>query len=159
MGHLDLTPPGHDRHRHSQRLRWILDSLAILAPDTVLMAPCPLSFLVAPDFCWDRRLVPILDPVRLGRRLDLFDLARQVATEREARLALRGGTLADGDGFDFWVLEADRLGGGGDIAVVCHDVATPEQLEAAAPTAEWVAGPAVAAPLRIAPVELSRLRR
>lgn len=161
MGHVDPVRPGHDQPRHSQRLRWILDSLAILAPGTVLMAPCPLAFLVGPDSVEDPRFIPILDPVRVGRRLILFEVARKRALEAGIRLAVRG-TAGEADGFDLRMVSADRIGEcpGGGTPLVCIDIATPDQLSAARSAgAEWLAGPAVAPPLRIAPVDISRLRR
>jgi hypothetical protein len=150
-------------------IRWTVDALAVLAPGAFLAAPITAEALIAPHADESlgglgRHLMPILESARVGGRLVLLEAAREKARALELRCAVGGHRVASARGFDAVVIEPPRAA----TKVVMDDcrLLIAGGLKTATDVgwardvgADLIQGEAVAEPLRVAPVDVSRLQR
>ena len=150
-------------------VRWTLEALAVLAPGTFLVTPLSPQALLDPEAepaigeSADR-LLPVLESARVGARRRLLDEAVAAARELGLRCALGGHRVTSAAGFDAVVVRpataAAELRLDGCPLLIGADLTSREHLRwAVAAGAGLVDGPAVAEPLRMAPVDVSRLQR
>lgn len=150
-------------------IRWTLRALDVLAPATFLavpLTPACLDELMSagsPTNPKDR-LLPILETARVGSRLRELRAVRQRAAGAGMRVAVTGHRLASADGFDAAVVErrtaAVELKPGTCRLIIVRGVDTPDDLTWADQVgATLVSGKAVAEPIRVAPIDVSRIRQ
>lgn len=172
---LDCEPPGYLVGEGTASdaadlgwIQWTLRALDVLAPATFLAAPLTparLNDLISsglPEHASDR-LLPILEAARTGRRLQELTATRRLAGRAGMRVAITGHRLSSADGFDAAVVErgtaADELKLGTCRLQIVRGVDTPQDLAWAVQRgATLVAGRAVAEPIRVAPIDVSRIR-
>lgn len=149
-------------------IQWTLRALDVLAPATFLAAPLAPACLdeviskESPEHTSDR-LLPILEAARTGRRLKELSATRQRAGAAGLRVAITGHRLGSADGFDAAVVERKTAAGelklGTCRLLIVRGADTPEDLAWAEQVgATLVAGRAVAEPIRVAPIDVSRIR-
>lgn len=150
-------------------IEWTLRALDVLAPATFLAAPLTPACLdeVTSNDSAERateRLLPILEAARTGCRLQELTAARERAGRAGMRVAVTGHRLRSADGFDAAVVErqtaASALSLGTCRLLIVRGVDTPEDLAWAERLgATLVAGRAVAEPIRVAPIDVSRIQK
>lgn len=149
-------------------IQWTMRALHVLAPATFLAAPLTPACLdevvssESPEHPGDR-LLPILEAARTGHRLQELTATRQRAAEAGLRVAVTGHRLGSADGFDAAVVERRTAAGelklGTCRLLIVRGADTPEDLAWAEQIgATLVAGRAVAEPIRVAPIDVSRIR-
>lgn len=151
-------------------IQWTLRALDVLAPATFLAAPLTpacLDVVMSGESSEEQtsdRLLPILEAARTGRRLQELAATRQRAGKAGMRVAVTGHRLGSADGFDAAVVErqtaAAELKLGTCRLLIVQGADTPEDLAWAQQIgATLVAGRAVAEPIRVAPIDVSRIRK
>lgn len=150
-------------------LAWTLKALEVLAPSAFLAAFLSTEAIIAPVLAdrlnreSRRRLLPVIEPARVGGRVTTQVRAMQRARDLGLRVAAGGHRVRSGKGFDAVfvsrptaatevVLHSCRL-------VVATELSTADDLDWAGEIgASLIEGPVVSDPIRVAPVDVSRLR-
>lgn len=150
-------------------IRWTVDALTVLAPGAFLAAPITAEALAAPlaDESlggFGRHLMPILESARVGGRLVLLEAAREKARALGLRCAVGGHRIASARGFDAVVVDPARaattVAMGDCRLLIATGLKTAADVGWARDVgADLIQGDAVAEPLRVAPVDVSRLQR
>lgn len=170
-GFLDCSATRPDEPRAElTRLRWTLDALDALSPGAFLLAPLSAEAILSDDLTFalsdlERgRLIPVLEPGRMGRREST--VAEAVARARSVglRVAAGGPRTRSGAGFDGLVVACDRaatdIDTDGCEFVVASGLGDRGDIDWARGIGAGVGeGPALAEPLRVAPVDVKRLGR
>lgn len=151
------------------RVTWTLRALGALSPSAFLAAPLTtacLASLISGDATsgWRQgRLLPILESARTGRRLADLSSAREAARRAGLRVALTGHRIAWARGFDAIVVDhaaaSIDLRREGSQLLIASGICSPGDVTWAERIgADLMAGPDVADPIRVAPVDVTRLR-
>ncbi len=151
-------------------ITWTVRALDVLAPAAFLAAPMTTSCLesiLTDGPSGDlrvARLLPILEAARTGRRLSDLVRVRDRARAAGMRVAVTGHRLATADAFDAVVVDrrtaALDLRLGSCRLVIADRILSPGDVAwAETMGARLLAGPAVADPIRVAPIDVSRLQR
>lgn len=177
-GSTDTTPVGYlaqaphpfaDHAAEMAWVRWTLEALEVLAPQTFLATPLSVGALRSSDLGASlgerrQRLMPILEPARVGRRRSELRAALESARDLGIRCAVGGNRVHSAAGFDALVVTprtaAHSVSMGDCRLLIAADLRTEREVEwARACGARLMEGDAVADPLRVAPVDVSRLRQ
>lgn len=150
-------------------IRWTLQALELLAPDAFLLTNVSAPALAHPRLeeelgpAFGRPFLPALEHARMGWRKAEMDTAVANAGRLGLRVAVRGHRLQSTDGFAAAVVNRKSAGIGlrpGDSELIVTDVASQADAQWAVDMgANLIEGPAVGDPIRVAPVDLNRLRR
>lgn len=170
VGYLAAAPhPFADHTAEMAWVRWTLDALEVLAPGTFLATPLSAEALRSSDLgasLGDRRrqLMPILEPARVGRRRSELLAALESARDLGIRCAAGGNRVHSAAGFDALVVTprnaAHSVSMGDCRLLIATDLRTEREVEWARTCgATLVEGEVIADPLRVAPVDVSRLRQ
>ncbi len=150
-------------------LRWTLRALGVLDPGAFLAACVSAEAMSHPDLhrAVDgesrRRLLAVVEAARGGRRRQELDVALRRMHLLGMKAAVMGHRVGPIDGFSAVVVTPDTAPA--DLTkpqglLIAADIASDDDLTwARAIGADLLEGPAVAEPMRVAPVDLSRLRR
>lgn len=186
LGHIVLGPlvPIHDEgpvgyigrlERHSgdpdkelSTISWTLQALEVLNPDAFLAAPISPDTVATASFAAilaprRQRFVPVLEAARVGRRMAEVGETLRRLHELGFQAAVSGHRISSVGGFDALVVTprtaaVEFEANAGTLIVI--DVASAPDLDwASSRGAALIEGPAVADPIRVAPVDLSRLQR
>lgn len=177
-GSTDTTPVGYlaqaphpfaDHAAEMAWVRWTLEALEVLAPQTFLATPLSVGALRSSDLGASlgerrQRLMPILEPARVGRRRRELRAALESARDLGIRCAVGGNRVHSAAGFDALVVTprtaAHSVSMGDCRLLIAADLRTEREVEwARACGARLMEGDALADPLRVAPVDVSRLRQ
>jgi hypothetical protein len=149
-------------------LRWTLQALQVLAPEAFLVAELAIASVYDPSFerlirdTGRDRLLPALTQARVGRRLAEVTGARRMLQGLGMRVAVAGHRIRRVGEFDALVITppfAVDSQCSGEL-LIATGLSSPDHLtQAEARGADFVEGNAVAEPIRVAPVDLKRLRR
>ncbi|HSJ35369.1 MAG TPA: hypothetical protein VLB85_09975 [Acidimicrobiia bacterium] len=150
-------------------IRWTVTALGVLAPGAFLAASINGETLVSAQAQetlggFGRHLMPILEPARVGRRLEELGKARVTARNLGMPCAIGGQRVRSAAGFDALVVEPARAAAtiamGGCPLLIATRLDTQADLDwARRQGANLIGGRAIAEPLRVAPVDVSRLQR
>lgn len=150
-------------------IRWTVTALGVLAPGAFLAASITGETLVSDRAeqalgSFGRHLMPILEPARVGRRLEGLEKARETVRTLGMRCAVGGQRVRSAAGFDALVVDPARAAAtmamGDCRLLIATRLDTPADLDwAHRQGADLIGGRAIAEPLRVAPVDVSRLQR
>lgn len=166
-GYLTEFGPDDDVDAELANLRWTLQALAVLDPDAFLTAAVSAQAMSDPRVEEITRdgpaFMPILEAARMGRRRQELEAAVADLSRLGIPAAVGGSRIRSAEGFAAMVVtpaqapvELELHGG----QLIVTGVETERDLAWAVDAgANLVGGPAVAEPVRMAPVDLSRLRR
>lgn len=150
-------------------IRWTLQALEVLAPDAFLLVFPSAAALAHPRLEQElghvlgRPLLPALEHARVGRRRS--QLARATANLRRLglRVAVWGHRVSSPESFDALVVQRRTCGyplePDGKPLIVAGISSAADARWATDQGATLVEGPAVGDPIKVAPVDLRRLRR
>ncbi|MFP3914274.1 MAG: hypothetical protein ACLFWM_05320 [Actinomycetota bacterium] len=152
-----------------ESVRWTCRAVEVLDPDSFVMIEISTRAALHPSLP-DRLadtppdlIFPVLERGRVGRRLAQMHQARETLERQGLRVAVTGHRIASVGGFDLLVVSPRTAGADLDTGgrpLLVRDARTGKDLAWARDMgASLVEGPAVADPLKVAPVDLSRLRR
>jgi len=163
----EIEPLDEDVAAELNSLQWTLQALAVLDPETFLTAAVSAEAMAHPrleEVTSDGpAFMPILAGARIGQRRQELEAALANLERLGIPTAVGGPRITSGAGFAAIVttpataaVELERHG----AQLIVVEVTTPEELEWTEKVgANLVGGPAVADPVRMAPVDLSRLSR
>lgn len=150
-------------------LRWTQQAAASLVPGAFLAAPVSAETIVWEGFAdairgLERQILPILEPGRVGRRQALVRRALERAHHCGIRVGVGGHRVRSAVGFSALVVSPETAAEVVPTAphrlLIATGLSTSESLDwARSIGAALIEGPAVAEPIRLAPVDVSRLRR
>lgn len=151
-------------------LAWTLKALEVLAPSAFLAAHLATETIISPllgdrlDRESRRRLLPIIEPARVGGRVTTQVKAMQRARDLGLRMAAAGHRLRSGRGFDAVFVtrrtQAATIELGWCRLLVATELSSAEDLTWAGRIgAGLVEGSAVSDPIRVAPVDVRGLGR
>lgn len=150
-------------------LRWTLQALGVLDPRAFLAACVSAEAMAHADVHRvvdgesRRRLLVVVEAARVGRRREELDVALRRMHLLGVKAAIMGQRVAATDGFHAVVVTPGTAAtdlGQPDAMLIVTDIASAEDLAWAQEIgADLLEGPAVAEPVRVAPVDLNRLRR
>lgn len=164
-----LRQSGDDPNGELAILRWTAQALRVLAPDAFLLAFASTPALSSPEAehvlpeevrC---SIVPVLEAARMGRRRTELELARANARRLGIRVGVAGHRVSSVGDFDALVVSprtaATRLDTSGRPLVVVDVDTAADLIWAKEQGADLMEGRAVGEALKVAPVDLRRLRR
>ncbi|HLT96293.1 MAG TPA: hypothetical protein VK070_05835 [Acidimicrobiia bacterium] len=168
-GYLATMPRAEDPDHEITALDWTVRTHQTLDPKTFLAAPLsPAALLQLAESSssgeqWWAGIMVILEPARFGRRQaehrDAVDTLRALGLQ----VGLSGHRVADACGYDALLVEpssaAAEIERDGALLIVTGIVDADALRWAEENDADLYEGPAIGAPIRIAPIDVSRLTR
>lgn len=150
-------------------IRWTLQALEVLAPEAFLLTFPSATALAHPDLervlgeTLGRPLLPALEMARMGQRKAELQAAVANARRLGLRVAVWGHRISSAGRFDALVVDPRTAGSFLDRAkqplIVTDITSAADSTWATEWGASLVEGPAVGDPIKVAPVDLQRLRR
>lgn len=150
-------------------IRWTLQALELLAPDAFLLTNVSAPALAHPRLeeelgpAFGRPFLPALEQARTGQRRAEMNAAVANASRLGLRVAVWGHRLQSNEDFHAVVVDRRTAGiglRGGSAELIVTDVASQADAEWAVDMGgTLIEGPAVGDPIKVAPVDLNRLRR
>lgn len=151
-------------------LTWTMMALDVLHPEAFLAVPATADVVLAPAFPRTARqlecgrLMFVFQGARMGRGRSVLDDAVEAARRYGIRVAVAGNRVQSAAGFDAMFVAPETTAVHPPVseagAVIATDLATSDDLAWAERIgAHLVGGPAIAEPMRVAPVDVRRLDR
>lgn len=144
-------------------LNWALEAMTHLNPEAAMFTAIPPEIVVSDPFRTlaphRATLIPIVDPGRVGRRRLLGERALETAKSLGMSVLVGGHRPHRQGGADGIAAVAGRLPAGVNPTLVIGIGCSEHAHDAQSCGSRYLGGPWIADPIRLAPVDVSALRR